>query len=126
LRKLFETTVDPASVGEMVTDVFVDGMERMMRADSAHPPECFIDVMFDELIADPIAVVARIYRQCGYSLGPAFDAALRDYLRNPAAPDKSKHSYSLEDFGLSRQGLAAQTGKYSAWLKVRVGAGAAA
>jgi hypothetical protein len=117
LRKLFQTTVDPVSVGAMVSDVFFDGMDRMMR--SANGISNCIDIHFNEMTADPIGTVSDIYARFGYEYGLDHERAMKDYIASRPRAMKSSHSYSLEEFGVTRTGLTERSEAYLCWLHQR-------
>jgi LPS sulfotransferase NodH len=58
--------------------VLVESVEQMIRFREAHPGRAdqFIDVSYAALVADPLAVVKRIYRRWGRVLTPAAAAAM--------------------------------------------------
>jgi hypothetical protein len=121
LRKLFHDSVDPVDVGRMVSDIFFDGMERVMRADAADTSRRYIDVMFHDLVANPIGTVADIYAHVGYEYSMDFDQAMKRYLAGSPKAMRSNHSYGLDEFGLTRRGLTERSEAYLSWLKERRG-----
>jgi hypothetical protein len=121
LRKLFQESVDPVGVGRMVSDVFLDGMDRMMRSASDRTSRDHVDVMFREMIANPIGTVANIYARFGYDYTPEFDRAMRHYLADAPKAMRSNHSYGLEEFGLTRKSLTERSESYLSWLHGRTG-----
>lgn len=68
-------------------------------------PERFIDVFFDDFMADPVAVVKSIYAQCGDELDAAQESAMRNWMRDNPQAKHGGHSYSAEEFGLSERGI---------------------
>lgn len=122
LRRLVENPVDPGRVGRIVLDIFADGMRRMIEADRKGPQRQFIDVAFADLVADPIGVVADIYARFGHELSAPFEEAMRRYIKDSQAAAKSRHSYALEEFGLSRDAVLSRSEEYLVWLKDRTGA----
>lgn len=122
LRKMFETSVDPKNVGQMVSDIFIDGIGRMVRADGNDTRENCIDVLFDDLVARPTDVISEIYSKFGFEYRPDFHAAMVQYIERTASEPKFKHKYGLEEFGLSRKALLNRSEEYLEWLKSRTGA----
>jgi len=59
-------------------------------------------VQYDDLIADPQGVVEGIYEWMGLEMTPAYRARL-DAMTERQRRYKSKHTYSLEQFGLTRE-----------------------
>ncbi|MFN8642256.1 MAG: sulfotransferase [Candidatus Binatia bacterium] len=62
------------------------------------PADRFVDVMYRDLLQDPIGVVRRVYAHFGRSLSPAAEERMRRFLA--AHPkDRFGRRYSLEQFG---------------------------
>jgi hypothetical protein len=66
------------------------------------PAESRIFVNFHELVGDPERIVTEIYEHFDLEMTPAFKAILREETEK-AKNHKSKHKYSLEAVGLTRQ-----------------------
>ena len=66
----------------------------------AIPQDQIADVVYRDLVADPVAVVEGLYRGWGLPVTPEFRAALEAYLaaRHTARP--GGHDYSFADTGL--------------------------
>ena len=60
----------------------------------------FIDVRYIDLMADPIATVAGIYKRFGTEFTNDAKTAMQIYLRNNPQKKHGAHRYSLEEFGL--------------------------
>jgi hypothetical protein len=76
------------------------------------PAEQFLDIGFESIEADPLATVERVYDFLGWQLTHEARAAMQNFL---AANPKNKHgvhSYTLEQFGLSRTVEAARFRSY--------------
>ncbi|RMD87245.1 MAG: sulfotransferase, partial [Alphaproteobacteria bacterium] len=102
-RSLFDAFALQDADGVDIDEVILSTYERMMerlRAETADlPPGRFIELRFDDLQADPLGVIAQIYRQLDLSgfedARPAFAAYLdsvRDYRKNRyARADEATH-----------------------------------
>ncbi len=65
------------------------------------PPERFMEVRYEDLVADPAAAIERIYERFSLPLSDEY----REVIRAEAARArtyKSRHAYSLEEFGLTK------------------------
>jgi len=102
LREVFSRHVDPLRVGPEVAAMLADdircGVEA--RAAGCAPAERFFDVWYTELMADPIAVVRRIYAHFDLPLSGDAERAMRDYLATHPKDRHGAHVYALADFGL--------------------------
>jgi hypothetical protein len=74
------------------------GLRRFAADRARHDPARFIDVDYDDFVADPIRTVEGVYDRLGTPLTPPARAAM-------TAPQAGKrgpaHRYDLADFGLT-------------------------
>jgi len=111
---------DGAGLGELVMDIFSDGVNRMMEADKSRGSGTFVDVHFRDLTADPIGTVRQIYDAIGLSWTDDFEQAIQTYV---ARSDKERHghSYRAEDFGLTDDKIRERSAAYLEWLQGQQG-----
>jgi hypothetical protein len=82
------------------------GMEMQMDPVSAErdagtvPDSQISDVLYKDLVADPLAVIERLYASWGLPVTPVFRRALDGYLGARHAGRTSGHDYSFADTGL--------------------------
>jgi hypothetical protein len=102
LRRAFGRGVDPHAVGPEVSRMLAGDIRRGFAARDAGcgPREQFCDVWYTQLMADPLAVVRRIYRRFDLPLSPATEARMRDYVASHPKDAHGAHVYSLAQFGL--------------------------
>jgi hypothetical protein len=93
------STYHGTAIGPSVLELYTRILQKFATDRARHDPASFYDVEFDEFTADPLAVIADIYRYIGCDLTDeartAMSAALaeEDSLRG--------HRYDLADFGVS-------------------------
>ncbi|MFA5899813.1 MAG: sulfotransferase [Hyphomicrobium sp.] len=96
-------TVDLADVGEFALDL----AERCEAAGRAAlqlvPPGQIVHVEYDELVRDPAAMAVSIYERLGYTTDAGLKARMQQWLADHPSDKHGKHSYALQDFGLSPQ-----------------------
>jgi Sulfotransferase family len=119
-RRLFSSRVNHDEIGRTILDMFVDHMNRSMAAPEAREGQ-IIDIHFADLVADPIAAVKRIYARFGYSFCTAFEEEIVRYLDTQRAMSKPEHTYSAEQFGLSRAMVLERSADYLEWARSRCG-----
>lgn len=68
-----------------------------------HDP--FYHLHYDELVADPIGQMQRLYDWLGDDFTPAVQSAMEDWLASNPQGKFGAHQYSLAEFGLSREQL---------------------
>lgn len=122
-RRLTTRQIDADEIGDTLLDIFVDGMDRLMRVPQPVAAQHAIDISYDELTADrvagPIAVVRRIYDRFGYAYSPVFEQAMVRTLE--AQRERPHHHYTLGQFGLSRARVVERAGDYLRWGEARCG-----
>jgi len=97
-------TVDLRKIGQKAfqTALYMvrTGLEVRDKAEAAIPGRRFVDVRYNDLIADPLAAVAGVYRVFETDLGEDARARMADFLRRDRGSHAKRHLYSVEDFGL--------------------------
>lgn len=115
LRSTFREDTDPREVGPEMTRRWAEGLERALsvRGQGRISSRRVVDVLYPDLVRDPIGTVEEIYRQFDLHLTPhAVDRMKRFLARNPK--DKlGRHRYSLEEFGLDPTEEKARYGEYA-------------
>ncbi|CAF1207130.1 unnamed protein product [Adineta steineri] len=81
-------------------DVCIRHMVEFRRTNS-HTP--IIDILYDDLIAQPIETVRRMYKQLGLTWSEDFELAMNAWLRENPQGKQGRHGYSLEQYGLNRE-----------------------
>ncbi|HEX6685443.1 MAG TPA: sulfotransferase [Candidatus Limnocylindrales bacterium] len=89
----WSTRFEGAAIGRDQLELWARGLESFRAARARHDPARFVDVDYAELVANPAAVLNSIYARLGQQL------AVSVYVD----PRGAEHTYSLEDFGLTRQ-----------------------
>ena len=79
-------------------------LRRCMEVREAHEDR-FIDVWFADALQDPLAQMRRIYDFAAMELTPETEAKMRQWLVDNAREKRVAHSYSLEQFGFSEEGI---------------------
>jgi hypothetical protein len=73
-------------------------------------PERYCRVDYRDLVRDPRGTVEALYRHFGWALGPSFRRRL-DEVAQRQRTFKSRHAYTLEDFGLSEAWIESELGE---------------
>jgi hypothetical protein len=89
-------------IGQDAMETWARGLELFTTERARHDSAQFYDMDYFELINDPIGTVDGIYRHFGIELTDearaAMEASDAESKQGPRAP---KHTYSLEDYGLT-------------------------
>jgi hypothetical protein len=118
LRSLYSDSIDPRTLGEEMCQRLA---RAVIYADLARAaaPERMIDLRYDDLVADKIGTVRRLYEQSGREYDGATERAMRRWLdRNP---HRGGHRYDLEQFGLTTQEIDRLFGNYCEAFDLRAG-----
>lgn len=116
LRGTFSDQVDPVAVGAEMTRRWSGALLGALRVRDAGrvPAERVVDVLYTDLMRDPIGVVDRIYRSFALELTPAVEARMRAFLAANPKDKSGRHRYTLEEFGLDAR---AETERYAEYAR---------
>jgi hypothetical protein len=100
LRRPFTDAVDPLAVGREVTECMEEDIRRGLLARDGGSAGQFLDVVYDDFSADPIATVRGIYGRFDIALTSATETRMRRFLAESPKEKYGPHEYSLAQFGL--------------------------
>ena len=102
-RGFFSDQVDPHEVGRQWLAKTRRMVERGMAARESSGESDPVDVYYSDLVDDPVKQVRRICEVAGLDLTPAVEERMRRFLDENPQHAYGRHTYTLEDFGLSRR-----------------------
>jgi hypothetical protein len=107
LQSAFTDRLDRGEIGLEVAHRWANGLERAMqlRQNGGVPGDRFLDVRYQDLLADPIAVVRGIYARFEMPFTEEAECRMRDYLAANRQGKNGAHRYSLATFGLDPETL---------------------
>ena len=88
------------SIGKTCLNFINETLRRGNQARQVNPQTQFIDVQFEELVANPINQVRKIHEQCNLGWDPLHEKKMRTWLSNNPAGMHGTHQYSMSQFGL--------------------------
>jgi len=94
-------------------------VERVMDFRDRHGDDRFVDVAYDDLVADPIDTVVRILGHYGEALSEPAATSMRAYLTADPHPRLGRHRYSPEDTGIDPDDIRRRFARYSDRFAVR-------
>jgi hypothetical protein len=113
LRSLASDAIDPLEIARDWTDRLARGLEQTTRVrDGGLAASQVFDVRFAELMADPIAMVRRIYAHFDMALDAEAEARMRRFLAANPSDKHGAHRYTLAATGLDRD---AERGRFAAY-----------
>jgi hypothetical protein len=113
VRSICCDPVDPRRAGRDALTWWSALLDRALAARATADPSRFADVAYDDLLADPIAVVKRLYDRFGRAYSPELEAGMRRWLRDHPQHRHGVHRYDLADYGLSPEAVDARFADYS-------------
>lgn len=97
--------VDPKEVARQWSAKMATALRRCLEVRDRHPDR-FVDVWFLDAVQDPVGQARRIYEVAGLAFTPAVEQAMRAFMATNPREGRPPHQYSLEDFGLTADGIA--------------------
>jgi hypothetical protein len=111
LRVLGSDRVDPVEIGREWSGKMQRAIERCLDVREQHPDR-FLDLRYQDLVADPLAQAARIYAFAGLSWSDAVAEGMRRWAVENARDKRPLHRYTQERFGLDEAGLRRDFARY--------------
>lgn len=105
VRQIYSDDVDLAAIGETFIDTFQVMIDRADAFKAKHGEDAIYDVQYADTVRDPLGTVRAIYERFGDPFTPEVEAAMESYMANNPKGKHGKHSYSLEEFGLSKDSV---------------------
>jgi len=103
---------DPVALGREMLKLWNHGQVRLMEYRAAHPELKVYDLSYRELAADPVNAVRGIYKSFGIEFRSESEAGIRRWLAENPADKHGRHTYKLEDYGLTELDVQAVYGHY--------------
>ena len=104
-RAMFSDGVDAREIGAQFGAKAIRAVERVMDVRRRMGPDSFLDVLYQDVVADPLKEARRVYDFIGLELQPETEAAMQQWRSDNRQTKHGTHHYRLEDFGLSRSSL---------------------
>ena len=114
LSGTFSDADHTAYINEHWTGVVEDAVGRVAAHREQHGDDAFVDIRYDDLVADPVDAVRRIYDHFGDELGDEAVERMQRYADANPKGAHGAHRYRLEDLGLDRDALEARFADYRA------------
>lgn len=113
-RGVFSDEVDPLEVGSHWLSKVERMVRRAMDCRRRRPDGDFGDVLYPDLIDDPVAAAAEVSARAGIPLDDGARASLRGWLADNPQHKYGRHVYEATDFGLTPRGIERAMGDYVA------------
>ncbi|MFZ1863641.1 MAG: sulfotransferase [Polyangiales bacterium] len=102
VRGIVSDSVDPRRIGPEQFEWWAKALDHAMQVRARHPDKAdhFMDIHFEEVIADPIAALRRAYDHFQMPWSQEAEDRMRAFLAANPRDKHGAHRYALEDFGL--------------------------
>ncbi|MCB2076651.1 MAG: sulfotransferase [Novosphingobium sp.] len=105
VRAIYSDDVDLEGIGCTFIDTFEVMIARTIAFKEKHGEDSILDVQYTETTSDPMGVIERIYGHFDEPLTAEARAAMEKYMADNPKGKHGKHSYELEEYGLTRKGI---------------------
>lgn len=112
---------DLERLGPEVSNHLRVGMEHAIEARARIGQDRFLDVHHEDLNADPLGTIARIYDFVGLELDPSVERSIDEWQRANRTGAKGAHHYTPEQFGLRADRIREEYDFYIRHFDVHVG-----
>jgi hypothetical protein len=112
VHRVFSDEVDVPRTVELNTRWLHDLVQRSIDARATIEPARLVDVGYRELLADPVAVVARIHERFGLPLAATTRERLERYVLAHPQRQYGANPYRVEDYGQRPEALAERFSAY--------------
>jgi hypothetical protein len=112
LRRAFSDSAEPSRIAADWTERWARALESslLIRADA--PSSQFLDVAYGDIETEPLGAVERVYAFLGWPLSDEARARMQAFLAANPKDKHGAHRYTLEQFGLDGDRLAARFQAY--------------
>jgi len=102
LQSAFSDSTDPLAIGTEVADRWLEGANRSVRfrAGLGKPASNILDVYFQDLQTDPMAVIRGLYSHFDMELSSQAETRMNSFLASNPRHARGRHVYDLADFGI--------------------------
>jgi hypothetical protein len=98
----WSTTFQGETLGRDQLELWARGLEEFVAARARHDPAQFMDVQYEEFVADPMGTAESVYARFGLPLTDAAATAMRElHTASLSGRQRPSHRYHLDDVGLS-------------------------
>ena len=103
IRGLASDSVDPHALGQQVMEWWATAADLSMAARDKHIDKAdqFIDIQFEEIVADPVAALGCAYERFDIPWSGDIEERMRAFLADNPRGKHGAHRYEIEDFGMT-------------------------
>ena len=103
IRPMFSDEVDFHTIGRNLLETFDVMIERTLAYKEKHGWDSIYDMQYSDVMRDPIAEIRKVYRHFDEPFTAEAEAAMNHYMQANPKGKHGRHTYSLEDYGLTTE-----------------------
>ncbi|MGQ0698697.1 MAG: sulfotransferase family protein [Panacagrimonas sp.] len=111
-RRIGSDHVDQKILGDEMLEYWGKSLDRYLVIRDTLPADRIMDVQFEEVVGDIVAVIRRIYDRAGRKLMPEAIAAFKAKEASQPEHHWGKYTYSAADYGYTTESLNRRFAKY--------------
>jgi hypothetical protein len=114
LSGTFSAADHRAYIAQRWSDVLVESVDRVDAFRAGRPDYPILDLQYADLLADPVATVAEVYRFAGLPFGGTVETVVAEYVRTHPRGRFGTHRYTAAEAGLDQPQLRERFAPYMA------------
>ena len=123
LRNIYsnaEQCCDPQAIGQQTKETWIHHLNRSVEVRDNNPDKAdqFYDLHYAEFVKDPIKEIEKIYHYFDLPFSDQTAHRMQSFLSSNTQGKHGKHSYTLEEFGYSKDSLQKDFGFYCSRFNV--------
>lgn len=105
VRRIYSDDVDLHAIGTSFVETFQIMIQRTLAYKEKHGWDSIYDVQYADMLKDPINEIRKLYAHFDEPLSSEAEQSMVRYLADNPQGKHGKHKYSLEEYGLTREGV---------------------
>jgi hypothetical protein len=114
LYKMGADDVDEVKVGQFTEKRWAGFLERYASVRERIGPHRFIDIKYEDIVKAPLEQARPVMARLGIEMTPDVEVTMTEFLEENARDKRAAHHYTLEEFGLTDEGLQQDFASYRA------------
>jgi hypothetical protein len=112
VRPMFTDSVDLNAIGKTMIETFDKMIERTLAYKEKHGWDSIYDLQYADMMRDPIGEMKKLYQHFSEPFTAEAEAAMTAYMKKNQQGKHGAHTYSVEDYGLTRKQVRAHYKDY--------------
>lgn len=113
VRMMLSDHVDPRDVAQDLIETFDLMIARQEAYRARHGQNSIYDILYADMMRDPIGEMKKLYAHFDEPFTAEVEASMQAFMANNQQGKHGKHHYTLEEFGLTKEGVRAHFRDYS-------------